>query len=342
MPDSDNKNSPKAAWRVLQARLKQATREQVAESAQLLALNLARYRKRIGVIPLDESPADVEKNAADAELVTEGYRILLEALGRIIGEEPPGLAKRPEKVRLVEQREYARIHVRIPIQVRNRSSRKPSAAKLFDLSWGGASFVATDPAGAAGDDIELSLPFKVGTKDISITASILRTWDLPDGQGVAVRFSSLTPEDDNRLEQVLLLLLEQHQGDRRKHPRVARRIEVEYGSLADWQGILENIGQGGMALTLPYPLKLSQSVQVYLSETSGYGSVTLRGRIVNIEPIQFGNKEIFQVSLRFQHPSDKLQDTVKTLLRSLAVTRTGKPGRTGSSWSREAASERPD
>jgi hypothetical protein len=169
--------------------------------------------------------------------------------------------------------------------------------------------------------MQLYLPFMRDGKDIAITARILRIWERSDGQGVAVRFSSLTSDDDKRLERVLVLLDQKdNPSDQRKYPRLARRLEIEYTNHSDWQATLENISQGGMSVTLPYPVKLDQSIQVVLSETSGTRKLTLRGRVVNQEPIKFGDTEFHQISLQFEHPSSDLQQSVQSLLRTLAVS----------------------
>ena len=297
-----------------------ATRDQLAACARLLAENLAQYRRRFGTIPLDESLIGPGSDKRETALIGEGEKILLEALDRIDENDQGASPTARQKVRVIEQREYARIHVRIQIEVSGPDDGPPSPARLTELSWGGASFSVSRAVATIGDEIRMNLPFSRGAKDISVTARVIRTWDLPEGQGVAVRFSSLTPDDDQRLERVLLLLLDQEGGDRRTYPRLARRIEIEYTNRSDWQATLENISHGGMSLTLPYPVKVDQSLQLMLSETSGSGNLTLRGRVVHEEPILFGDTRVHQISLEFEHPNDILQQSVKSLLRSLAIS----------------------
>lgn len=73
--------------------IEKVTKEQLAECARLLALNLAHYRARYGELPLDETLALVdmsEPNEAQAQLPTDGMEILVGVLGNVcsgLGEE---------------------------------------------------------------------------------------------------------------------------------------------------------------------------------------------------------------------------------------------------------------
>jgi len=66
--------------------IEKATKEQLAECARLLALNLAHHQARHGEIPLDETLAllDIsEPNEAQAELLTNGMDTLVGVLGNV-------------------------------------------------------------------------------------------------------------------------------------------------------------------------------------------------------------------------------------------------------------------
>ena len=73
--------------------IEKASKEQLAECARLLSLNLAHYRTRHGELPLDETLALVEMsepNDAQAKLLTEGMKTLVGVLGNVcsgLGEE---------------------------------------------------------------------------------------------------------------------------------------------------------------------------------------------------------------------------------------------------------------
>lgn len=66
--------------------IKQATKEQLAECARLLALNLAHHQSLHGEIPLEETLAllgATEPNEAQAKLLTDGMENLIGMLGTV-------------------------------------------------------------------------------------------------------------------------------------------------------------------------------------------------------------------------------------------------------------------
>lgn len=67
--------------------IEQSTKEQLAESARLLALNVAHYQIKYGEIPLDETLAMVsaaEPNEEQLKLLIRGMENLVGILGNII------------------------------------------------------------------------------------------------------------------------------------------------------------------------------------------------------------------------------------------------------------------
>jgi hypothetical protein len=66
--------------------IEQATKEQLAECARLLAMNLAHHQSLHGEIPLDETLAMIEAtepNEAQVKLLTDGIANLIGMLGNI-------------------------------------------------------------------------------------------------------------------------------------------------------------------------------------------------------------------------------------------------------------------
>ena len=64
----------------------QASKEQLAECARLLALNLAHYQGKYGEIPLQNTLAiiDAEPNDVQAVLLRDGMEILVGLLGGVL------------------------------------------------------------------------------------------------------------------------------------------------------------------------------------------------------------------------------------------------------------------
>ena len=73
--------------------IEDASKEQLAECARLLALNLAHYQGKFGELPLDETLAIInatEPNDGQAVLLRDGMEVLVGVLGSVlsgIGEE---------------------------------------------------------------------------------------------------------------------------------------------------------------------------------------------------------------------------------------------------------------
>jgi hypothetical protein len=67
--------------------VEQASKEQLAECARLLALNLAHYQGRFGEIPLEDTLAILgatEPNDEQAVLLSDGMEILVGLLGNVL------------------------------------------------------------------------------------------------------------------------------------------------------------------------------------------------------------------------------------------------------------------
>lgn len=64
-----------------------ASKEQLAECAKLLALNLTHYKMKYGELPLEETLAmiNIDKpNAEQLELMTNGMEMLVGVLGNVV------------------------------------------------------------------------------------------------------------------------------------------------------------------------------------------------------------------------------------------------------------------
>ena len=64
-----------------------ADKEQLAECARLLALNVAHYEMQYGALPLDETLATTSSgkpNDQQAELVAKGMEVMLGVLGNVM------------------------------------------------------------------------------------------------------------------------------------------------------------------------------------------------------------------------------------------------------------------
>jgi len=67
--------------------IEKSSKEDVAEAARLLALNVAHYQSKYGELPLEETLgmiAMIEPNAAQLKLMGEGMEILVGVLGNVV------------------------------------------------------------------------------------------------------------------------------------------------------------------------------------------------------------------------------------------------------------------
>lgn len=74
-------------YRLADALIENASKEQLAECARLLALNLAHYQERYGELPLGEILAmvnAVEPNEEQALLLRDGMGVLVGVLGNVL------------------------------------------------------------------------------------------------------------------------------------------------------------------------------------------------------------------------------------------------------------------
>lgn len=76
-------------YRLADALIEQASKEQLAECARLLALNLAHYQGLYGEVPLDEVLAALdtsEPNDEQTTLLVGGMEILVGVLGNVLSD----------------------------------------------------------------------------------------------------------------------------------------------------------------------------------------------------------------------------------------------------------------
>lgn len=74
-------------YRLADKLIEDATKEQLAECARLLALNLAHYQGKFGQVPLEDTLAILgatEPNEMQAVLLSDGMEILVGLLGNVI------------------------------------------------------------------------------------------------------------------------------------------------------------------------------------------------------------------------------------------------------------------
>ena len=301
-----------------------ATPDELSLCIQLLSLNVVQHREKRGFVAFSKSMSELRSGANGTEktgLLEQGAELLEEALemARILLAESAAAPITEEATDEApsEKRNQLRISVAAPVKVLWDGDSDPVNAKLEDISWGGAAFHVDQAKVEDGDKLQIILPDTKGSS-ISIDAKILRTWDLPDGRGqaVATRFVSLSTEDEKELENILELLAHsKDSGGHRQHARLIQRLDIEFDGEQEFRTTLNDISAGGLGVTVPESLQIGQSLQAVISTLDGSHSLKLRARVVRQNTQKFGNVDVYQVGLKFEHPSDELNELTNSLLQ---------------------------
>lgn len=213
-----------------------------------------------------------------------------------------------------EHRNQTRIKVDVDVHITLVESQTTLKGKLHNLSWGGAYLLCDEPSCKKGDAVVLAIPW-IRDETISIRGKILRFDELYEGgYGAAIRFATLTTEDEKRLTKVLEMLLSGGGGGRRKDPRLARRLEITFFDPIELQAVLEDISQGGVQVMVPDSFEEGQSVMFVLTGLPEFSDVSLRGRVIRQSPVKFGRLEVFNTTLKFEHPQVELKVFVERML----------------------------
>ncbi|MCB1703932.1 MAG: PilZ domain-containing protein [Halioglobus sp.] len=314
-----------------------ATQEELVTCIQLLAISVAQHRDKGGFVTLGDASQPLRPGADSStdelkSVLERGDKVLEEALERVrvlaaerlaAPRAHTGKAAEP-----AEKRKQLRIHVSAAIKVLWPGHTAPVAAKLENISWGGAAIRVGQLQNEHGDTLQITVPSGQGSA-ITIEAKILRTWPLPDGNGfgVATRFSSLSTHDEMELEKLLKLLSESADGSgKRNHARLTQRLDIEFDGLQELQATLDDISAGGMGITVPEPLQIGQSLQTVISALDGTTSLKLRARVVRQDPVQLGRVEVYRAGLKFEHHPEDLQERINELLRKMAIARSANFG----------------
>ena len=287
---------------------------QLEKCARMLAISVVQHRENNKSVPLTDALPFVVKDGGkdkDEEAFIEGDKLFQAALEMI----EAGLVPANEPEVLEERRSQPRINVSSSIKIKVPSSGYEYKGNLVDISWGGVRVLTKELLGSMNDTVEISLPSYDG-KDINIVASIVRTWKSEDLYNTAIRFSKLHHKDESRLYNLLKLLLDTEDDDHRRDPRFAQRIDVSYWDPDELKATLKDISKGGMTITMPEPVELDKSIQLQLEGTDGY-SVILRARVVRLETVKVSGYELYQVALKFEHPTEELRSMINTLMHSM-------------------------
>lgn len=224
------------------------------------------------------------------------------------------------KASVANRRTQRRIAVRIPIQVFLPKLTEPITAMNQDISWGGAQFVADVPLASLTGTLRLIFPWR-GHEKVAIDAEVVRAQRLGSGHHqVAVRFASLSPRSQARLEKLLKMLDAADDATVREAGALVRELEVVVEDAAAMREMLEQIAAGRLNITVFEAYEARQSIRLSIRGADGLPGLLLRARVRTVERVKldgFAQSELFGLELGFEHPTAAIKTFVDLLIAQL-------------------------
>lgn len=301
-------------------------RDQLVACARLLAVSVAHHRVKFGVIPIEKSSNEVGRvpateagaslKQAAANTVNEVLAVLhdahAQAASELVGDGADTVIDGPDK------RRQLRLSIRAPVQIRDLDGQWKCSATLRNISWGGAAVCCEEQIFEVGQRLLLSLP--AAGEPINIEVITLRHSISDEQHEYGLRFDSLGVDDEERLLEVLTILMGVSDADHhRAEVRLVQRLEVEYGDAGEFRATLEDISSNGMMLTVPNPHEIGDSIQISLSSADTPFGLNLRARVAHQSLLEGYGMEMYRVGLQFEHPSPQLQERISAVLYELAI-----------------------
>ncbi len=218
------------------------------------------------------------------------------------------------------RRTQQRLGVQIPIQVMLPHSSEPITAMNQDISWGGAQFVAAMPASGLSGVVRLIFPWR-GHDKISVLAEVVRAQRLDGGRyQVAVRFASVSPRSQARLEKLLKMLYAADGGPGAESSELVRELEVSVEDSGAMRDLLEQVADGALSISVFEPYEAGQSIRLAIHGADQLPGVRLRARVVEVKKVKldgFAQSELFGLKLVFEHPPAAIKSFVDLLIKQL-------------------------
>ena len=302
-----------------------ATQEELASCIRLLALSVAHHRQGSEFIPLRDSAEYLNPKNTSKEkalLFMQSRDVVEEAMEmvRVLASEAPPQAEKSSEEEQTEKRNQLRINVTAPVRLIWPGCSEPIKANIQNISWGGASITLDKVPAQSVDTINVLLP-GISSPTINLEAKVLRNWPLSSsqGEGIAVRFTSIATRDQDEFEDILKQLAESgDNGGLREHARLAQHLDIQFDGPDELHATLDDISAGGLGITVPDPLQIGQSLESLISTIDGGFTLKLRARVVRLEPVKMGNITLYHAGLKFEHPSQQLHKLTRELIAQMA------------------------
>ncbi|NEV61059.1 PilZ domain-containing protein [Thiorhodococcus minor] len=220
-----------------------------------------------------------------------------------------------------DRRTQVRIDVQIPVRVKFPGHDEPITAINQDISWGGALLLISEPLPTHAGPLKLTLPWK-RDEQITAHAQLLRARPLQGGQYlIAVRFISLSPRSQSRLERLLKMLSASDEsievGDT---SGLVRELEVTVSDADELRHMLRQIAKGRHTVTVFDAYEPNQSISLSITGTRDLPGIRLRARVVEVRESKatgFDWTNLHTLVLEFEHPKKAIRSFAKMLIDQL-------------------------
>jgi len=287
------------------------TMAQLKHCVQLLSHSLAQHRKKCESIPLiDALPLVSKTNVSDEPQYQPGSLIYREAL------ELSKSSLAPIDVTIQEHRTQPRINTSTLVKIIVPATGVEWEGNLTNISWGGLRIRTKELIGEPNYTLNVSLPYPDET-NIHIQAKIVRSWKDEDMYNTAIRFTNISQKNEQKLNNLLGLLLNEDDKVKCKGIPFAQCIDVSYWDGEELKATLEDISKGGMKIMLPEPVELNKSIKVQLDGPDDIYNLSLRARVIRRDKIKIAKTEMYHIALQFEHPTKELHSMIGGVIQNM-------------------------
>ncbi len=226
----------------------------------------------------------------------------------------------------MERRTQRRIELRIPVELTLPGQTQSMRAITRDLSWGGALIQLAQPLPLEIDSLLISLPWSKG-KVIRAQAQVLRCEPQREGEClIALRFTSLSPRSQSRLERLLAMLLRQDTKPQQDPIPLFSDLEVVVNDPEELRQILTQLLDGHYTATVFGSYQLGQSIRLSIIPSMDLPDLHLRARVIGVDRLEvkgYSWAELYNLTLVLEHPKRAIREFIELVLKRLSDSESG-------------------
>ncbi len=220
----------------------------------------------------------------------------------------------------IEKRVYARVQTNIVVKYLNDFGMFDEYL-TGDISMGGI-YIQTENPLPIGTRQEIILCLPDGSQEVTVLGEVVRHTPPPPGQkGMGIRFALIEPALRGELEKFIHTLLLMRGSDQRSSPRIKARLRVQVnikGKLN--RALLEDIGRGGLFVTLQGDIQLMDLLEVMLVHPVTHKEIPVLGQVIHKRDMKDPktNHIAKGIGLQFVQMTEEKKREIDDFLKSLA------------------------